>query len=159
MGGTTACETLEGILMDERYLSSFKRNLGVLTEEEQERVAETRVAVIGDSGTADVICTMLARMGFTDFILAGGDSYVPSDMNRQACCFTDTVGRNKLVVTSETLRRINPDIRITARDHLPEPEEMEDMIRDAPIVIPALDNLARRRRRVGQRLYERHAVP
>lgn len=129
-------------MMNERYRAFFERNLGVLTGEEQKRVAGTRVAVIGDSGTADVISTVLARMGFTDFILAGGDSYVPSDMNRQICCFTDTVGRRKLDVTSETLRRINPAIRITEHDHLPEAEEMEYMIRDADIVIPALDNLA-----------------
>lgn len=127
-------------MMKNSYTELFGRNLGVLTEDEQRRVAAFRVAVIGDSGTADVLATLLARSGFAEFILAGGDVYATSDMNRQIGCFADTVGRKKVSVIADILRAINPDVRLTVFDRLPAPEEMEELIKEADLVIPAMDD-------------------
>lgn len=129
-------------MMESSYAELFGRNLGVLTEEEQARIAATRVAIIGDSGTADVLATLLARSGFTDFIITGTDAYAPSDMNRQVGCFTDTMDRKKVSVTAEILLAINPRARVTIFDHLPAPEDMEGLIQGAQLVIPAMDDLS-----------------
>ncbi|HEU17879.1 MAG TPA: hypothetical protein ENO00_00635 [Deltaproteobacteria bacterium] len=127
---------------DPAYYELFGRNLGVFTREEQDRIRQTRIAVVGDSGTGEILATLLARCGFSDFIIAGQDVYTPSDMNRQAGCFTDTIGRNKISVIRDTLLAINPRIRITPYGKLPDEDEMKQLFADVDIVIPAVDDLA-----------------
>ena len=129
-------------MMDQAYSELFNRNLGIFTREEQDRIRRTRIVIVGDSGAGEILATLLARSGCTDFVIVGQDVYTPSDMNRQVGCFTDTIGRNKISVIHDTLLAINPRIRITAYENLPAEEEMKQIIADAHIVIPAVDDLA-----------------
>ncbi|OPL16587.1 MAG: hypothetical protein AVO39_01620 [delta proteobacterium MLS_D] len=64
------------------------------------------VLIIGCGGIGAVVAVILTRCGTGRFILVDFDGYSLSNMNRQGSCFTDTVDRSKLDVTSETLRRI-----------------------------------------------------
>ncbi len=129
-------------MTDLAYSELFERNLGILTQEEQNRIRQSRIIIIGDSGAGEILATLLARCGFSDFIIAGQDAYIPSDMNRQAGCFTDTIGRNKISVIRDTLLAINPRIRITIHSKLPDEDEMKRLFTDVDIVIPAVDDLA-----------------
>ncbi len=129
-------------MMDLNYNNLFGRNLGIFTADEQERIRDARVVIIGDSGTGEILSTLLVRCGVTKLIVAGEDTYIPSDMNRQVGCFSDTIGKNKVEVIRDTVLSINPDARITAYNHLPAGEEMDRIIRSGDIVIPAVDDLA-----------------
>jgi len=124
------------------YNALFTRNSGIFDDFEQERIRQTRVAIIGDSGTGEVLASLLARCGIGKFIIAGEDTYKPSDMNRQIGCFNNTLGRNKLDIIHETLCAINPDIEVTPYHRLPSDDEMEEVLSGADIVIPAVDDLA-----------------
>ena len=124
------------------YGELFKRNYGILTRIEQERVRSTKILIIGDSGTGETIAVILARTGFENFTIAGSESYTPQDTNRQACCFDDTIGDNKAEVIRDTLLLINPGISINLIGHLPVDDEIEALVRDADIIIPAVDDLS-----------------
>jgi len=69
-------------MMDLNYNNLFGRNLGIFTADEQERIRDARVVIIGDSGTGEILSTLLVRCGVTKLIVAGEDTYIPSDMNR-----------------------------------------------------------------------------
>lgn len=124
------------------YGELFGRNYGILTSEQQERIKKTRIVIFGDSGTGEILATLLARSGFTDFIIAGRDVYEPSDMNRQIGCFIDTLGRRKTDVIRDTLLSINPGIRITIHRVLPAEDEIDQLVAAGDIIIPAVDDLS-----------------
>jgi tRNA A37 threonylcarbamoyladenosine dehydratase len=124
------------------YKDLFDRNYGIFTADEQERIRNTHVVIIGDSGTGDILATLLARCGIGNLTIAGEDRYSASDMNRQIGCFTDTIGKDKIAVIRDTVLSINPDINIITCDHLPSEDEIGRMIAPANIVIPAVDDLS-----------------
>jgi molybdopterin/thiamine biosynthesis adenylyltransferase len=124
------------------YKELFKRNYGILTVAEQEKVRNSRILIIGDSGAGETIAVVLARSGFENITIAGADTYVPQDSNRQAFCNTDTIGKNKISVISGSLKAINPDINITGIEHLPDETEIEALVSAADIIIPAVDDLS-----------------
>ncbi len=123
------------------YRMLFGRNLGVLTEAEQERIRKTRILIIGDTGSGETLCSALARCGFERIAIAGEGRYAPADTNRQIGCFVDTLGRPKVEVTAETVRAINPGAKVTVYPRLPTEEEIPGLVAGADIVIPAVDDL------------------
>jgi molybdopterin/thiamine biosynthesis adenylyltransferase len=128
--------------MDLSYQTLFRRNYGIFSDDEQSRIRQNRVVIIGDSGTGETISTILSRSGFEEFIVAGQDNYVPSDMNRQIGCFIDTVGKNKAAHIKDTILSINPQAKVTIFPHLPEEEVLDQLIAQGDIIIPAVDDLA-----------------
>jgi molybdopterin/thiamine biosynthesis adenylyltransferase len=124
------------------YEELFSRNYGIFTEDDQNRIERTHVVIIGDSGTGEMLATLLARCGIGKLTIAGNDDYIPSDMNRQIGCFNDTIGTNKVSAIRETVLSINPTINITAYNHLPTEGEIDRMIAPGDIIIPAVDDLA-----------------
>jgi len=128
--------------MEFDYKDLFGRNYGILNEKEQQRISETKIVIIGDTGTGEVLATLLARCGFTRFTIAGNGIYRPSDMNRQIGCFSDTVGKNKVDIIAKLLLSINPAIRITTLHHLPSEAEMDQLIAMNDIAVPAVDDLS-----------------
>jgi len=124
------------------YGTLFSRNLGVLTEAQQDRIRAARVLILGDMGSGETLCTLLVRCGFERIMIAGEGRYAPSDMNRQIGCFTDTIGRLKVEVMAETARAVNPDADVLVYTKLPEEGELGNRIGEADIVISSVDDLA-----------------
>ena len=59
------------------YGTLFSRNLGVLTEAQQDRIRAARVLILGDMGSGETLCTLLVRCGFEGIGLAGEGRYAP----------------------------------------------------------------------------------
>jgi sulfur-carrier protein adenylyltransferase/sulfurtransferase len=121
------------------YEQLFERNYGIFTSEEQQRIRDARVVIIGCGGIGGVVATALARSGMEHFILYDYDVYSPSNINRQVTCFTDTMGFNKAECVADSLLRINPEIEVTVHTEALRPDEMADAIRMGDVFIPAAD--------------------
>jgi molybdopterin/thiamine biosynthesis adenylyltransferase len=96
------------------YATAFSRNIGWLTEDEQERLRHKRVAIAGMGGVGGVHLTTLARLGITKFSIADLDQFEVANFNRQAGAMMSTLGRPKVDVLAEMARDINPecDLRV-----------------------------------------------
>jgi molybdopterin/thiamine biosynthesis adenylyltransferase len=96
------------------YSEAFSRNIGLLSHAEQERVRRARVAIAGLGGVGGNHALALARIGFGSFSLADMDKFELANMNRQAGATIDTLGRQKVEVTAEMVKAINPsaDLRL-----------------------------------------------
>lgn len=119
----------------------FRRNTGIFTPAEQERIRKTRILIIGDGGVGETTALALARSGCERFVLAGQDVYEPADINRQPCCFTDVIGHRKVSVIAGCLKSINPNIDVDVHPSLPRAENIDDLMTPADIVIPAVEDL------------------
>ena len=98
------------------YTTAFSRNIGWLTEEEQQRLRQKRVAIAGVGGVGGFHLTTLARLGITKFVIGDIDRFEVANFNRQAGALVSTLGRPKVDVLAEMGRDINPeaDIRVFA---------------------------------------------
>ena len=59
------------------YEQFFERNFGVFTPEEQQRVRDARVVIVGCGGIGGLVAVTLARSGLEHFVLYEYDTYQP----------------------------------------------------------------------------------
>lgn len=94
------------------YEQSFSRNLGILTHEEQSRLAAATVLIVGTGGIGSNCAVTLARMGVGGFHLVDPDIFELANINRQFGARVSTVGSYKVDVLRDELADINPSARL-----------------------------------------------
>ncbi|MBL8426797.1 MAG: ThiF family adenylyltransferase, partial [Dechloromonas sp.] len=92
------------------YDVAFSRNIGWVTEAEQEKLRHTRVAVGGLGGVGGSHLLTLARLGIGAFSITDLDTFDWPNLNRQAGALASTMGLPKLDVMAEQVRGINPSV-------------------------------------------------
>ncbi len=101
----------------------FQREAYVLGEDAILRLSSSRVALFGVGGVGSYAAEALARSGVGYVELIDHDCVSASNINRQLCALTSTVGRPKVSVMAERMRDINPDITVVERQEFFLPEE------------------------------------
>jgi len=122
------------------YTEIFERNYGVFSEEEQERIRQANVTVIGCGEVGGATAILLARSGVEHFVLVDYDSFEISNINRQAGSYVDTVGRKKVDVLKEEIERINPEAQVSAISKRIPVEELKDFLKD--VLVASADDFA-----------------
>ena len=92
------------------FRKMFERNQGTYTEEEQNKLAESCVTIVGVGGIGSWMPEILSRSGVGKFILIDGDKYEVSNKNRQIGALNSTIGLNKVEVMARRLIDINEEI-------------------------------------------------
>ena len=123
------------------YSEFTTRNIGFVTEGEQQRLRDATVFVCGTGGMGGSAVMSLVRAGVGHLVLADIDAFEVSNLNRQAFCFADTIGMHKAHATAEIARRINPGLQIEVLE-----DEWSDhvarLVSSADVVINGTDDLA-----------------
>ena len=125
--------------MAQLYEKSFIRNIGNVTDAEQERLRNTVVAIAGVGGVGGAAAMNVVRMGVGAIKIADPEEFAYSDINRQRGSTTETVGKKKVDVLSANLRAINPDMKISAYPDGLSEENTEEFMEGASIVIDGLE--------------------
>ena len=94
------------------YNTAFSRNVGWVTQEEQQQLRGKRVAIAGLGGVGGRHLLTLARLGIQNFNIADPDVFEIANFNRQLGADTDSVGRNKIDVMSELASAVNPGLHL-----------------------------------------------
>ena len=121
----------------------FERQSLIIGEEATERLARKKVALFGVGGVGSYAAEALARCGVGCIELIDSDVVAKSNINRQLCALTSTVGRPKAEVVAERLKDINPDITVIPRQEFFLPENADSF--DFPsydFVIDAIDTVS-----------------
>ncbi len=134
----------------------LERQSMLIGEDASERLSHKKVALFGVGGVGSYAAEALARCGVGHIELVDSDTVSESNINRQLCALTSTVGRPKAEVVAERLRDINPDIDVTVRQEFFLPEnadsfdfESYDYVIDAVDTVSAKLELAVRCTRLG----------
>lgn len=106
--------------------------------ETQEKFANASVSVCGLGGLGSNIAFALARAGVGHLALFDFDRVDVSNLNRQQY-FPDQLGMEKTAALSETLRRINPFLEITAQTVKLTPENIPVLLADSLYICEAFD--------------------
>ncbi len=125
-----------------QYSELFRRNAGILSEEQQERLRRARVLIVGCGGIGGTVAVILARSGVGGFELVDYDTYEASNMNRQISCTTENLGRKKTDVLREEILRINPEASVRSHPRLLTHARIAALMADCNLVFPAADDFA-----------------
>ena len=120
-----------------RYL----KNIHALKLVEQSSVCASKVFVCGCGGLGGIVIHLLARAGVGCLRLADGDTFYPTNLNRQLLSDSQNLGQSKALVAAEKARVINPLIQVEGFNLTIDQENAEQLLRSSDLVIDAVDNL------------------
>ena len=124
------------------YDEAFSRNLGWVTEAEQQQLRKARVCIAGLGGVGGVYLLTLARLGIGAFTVADFDTFALANFNRQAGATVSSLNRPKVDVMIEMARDINPDLDIRVFDQGLTDDNLDAFLADADVYLDGLDFFA-----------------
>ncbi|MDW7712613.1 MAG: sulfur carrier protein ThiS adenylyltransferase ThiF [Deferrisomatales bacterium] len=102
------------------------------------RVKAATVGVAGLGGLGSQVAIALARTGIGTLVLADFDVVEPSNLNRQQY-FVDQLGQPKTRALADTLRRINPYVRVTCHTVRLTPDNLPRLFAGCRVLVEAFD--------------------
>lgn len=114
------------------------RNWGLLTDEDQRLLRETRFVIAGCGSTGGACAMPLLRTGAERFVLLDPGAYELSNLNRQDATLAD-VGLNKARATGARLRAVSPYAEIDVHEEGVEVRTIAGLLRPNDLVIDAVD--------------------
>jgi molybdopterin/thiamine biosynthesis adenylyltransferase len=153
---------------DEQWTSHYRdlvnRNIGLISEEQQEKMRTSRMSVLGLGGIGGTAFEILVRCGVENFSIVDRDSFEPTNLNRQIFALPHTMGKMKIDVAEEWAQKMNPGVMVEKYDHVGE-DNISDILKDSDVVVLAIDELkpcliiSRKARELGIPLVEGWAIP
>ena len=122
------------------YLS---RTAAVVGEEALERLADSRVALLGLGGVGGTAAEALCRLGVGHLLLVDHDRVELTNLNRQLLATRATLGQEKTRAARERLLAINPALDLETREVFYLPEESDFLMDWKPdLVLDAIDTVS-----------------
>ncbi len=91
---------------------TFARNIGAITEKEQEKLANAKVGIAGMGGIGSPAFEILTRIGTGNFVIFDKDKIERTNFNRQLYATKESFGKWKVDVAVEKAKAINPKVKI-----------------------------------------------
>jgi len=122
------------------YPMMFSRNIGAITQWEQEALVGSSAVVVGCGGIGGIASEMLARSGIGRLTVIDSDSFDISNLNRQLFSQEKLIGKGKAKEAEKRLKSINPGLKITVFSGQLTEKNAAKLIRGHGIVVDGLDN-------------------
>jgi len=113
----------------------FSRNLGFISDTEQQRLIDSTVAIAGAGGDGGALALQLARLGVGKIKLADPDTFEEENINRQVRATEKTVGQNKAEVVADYISEINSDIAVEVYDQGITADNAAEFVEGASLLI------------------------
>lgn len=126
--------------MSNLYKSIFSRNIGLLTESEQDKLRRSAVSIAGAGGVGGLLAERLIRLGVGKIKITDPGSFEESNLNRQFGSSMLNVGQNKAEVVFTQLKDINPQAEIFySKDGIKTENDANLFVRDCDVIIDEMD--------------------
>lgn len=123
------------------YPYRYIRNLDAISPEEQLKLAESKVAVIGAGGLGGNVILLLARVGVGSLTVVDQDVFDETNLNRQALCNMNTLGRPKAQAAVSAVGAINPGVNVSPYQIKLDASNCEGILAGSNVIVDALDNV------------------
>jgi len=121
------------------YRKATRRNIGLVTEAEQDKLRNARIAIAGLGGVGGIHFLTLVRMGVGRFNIADLDAFSVANINRQIGATSQSAGRPKVEVMAEAARDIHPDVDIATFDNGVQPDNVREFLGNVDAVVDSID--------------------
>jgi molybdopterin-synthase adenylyltransferase len=142
-----------GLTLHEVYIQALRlgicpyrylRNREILSLEEQLRLAESRVAVVGAGGLGGSIISLLGRTGVGHLVVVDYDVFDETNLNRQVFSHVENLGESKAGEARSQMKRINPGIEVYAHKSRLDKTNGKRLLAGCQVAVDALDNVETR---------------
>ncbi len=123
------------------FKERYDRNFNTLSLKEQKQLKALRVIVIGLGGLGGGVCEILARVGIGHLTLIDGDSFEPSNLNRQLLSQEDLMGVPKAMAAKKRVNAINCEVNVESFIEYLDESNMYDRIKNGDLVVDCLDTI------------------
>ncbi len=124
------------------YQQAFSRNVGWVTEVEQQILRTKRAAIAGMGGVGGSHLLTLARLGIGNFNIADFDRFEIQNFNRQAGAFVSHLNRPKVDVMAEMALDINPELDVRKFPNGVDDDNLDEFLEGVDIYVDSLDFFA-----------------
>jgi molybdopterin/thiamine biosynthesis adenylyltransferase len=119
----------------------YSRNIGLITELEQEKICKGSVLIAGVGGMGGVAAEVLVRMGLGKIKICDHDIFEETNFNRQLHSNIHSVGKLKVEVLKEELLKINPNLKIESYSEGVTKENIHQLLEGVEVVINGMDRM------------------
>lgn len=132
--------------MNDHQLLRYSRHilLDEIDIEGQEKLLAAHALIIGAGGLGSPAAFYLASAGIGTITLVDDDTVDLTNLQRQILHTTERVGQPKADSGKQTLEDINPSINIVALKERVSGERLNELVRNASVVLDCSDNFATR---------------
>lgn len=130
--------------MREQLPPRYQRNYKALSVDDQARLSEATVAVVGCGGLGGCMAEELSRLGVGRLILVDGDRIEESNLNRQLFATENNIGKCKVDAARDRLQSVNSRTGLTLVGEWFTDDNAERIFAGADLVCDALDSRTRR---------------
>jgi len=128
------------MMKDTAWLSRTELLIG---KEALERLANSRVLVVGMGGVGSFAAEFLCRGGIGRMTIVDGDIVDPSNRNRQLPALATTHGQSKAELMAERLKAINPELELEVIKEFVRPQAVEQILAEPyDYVVDAIDSIS-----------------
>ncbi|HEV3120448.1 MAG TPA: ThiF family adenylyltransferase [Isosphaeraceae bacterium] len=127
---------------DWSYPEAFSRHRGLLSEEDQERLRKSRVALVGMGGVGGAHLLTLARLGIGSFHIADPDRFEVANFNRQPGATMRNLGRNKAEAMADEAKQINPELDLRVLPAAVNADNLDQLLEGVSVVVDGIDFFA-----------------
>ena len=132
-------------MIDEQLLRYSRQiMLPQIDIEGQQRLLDSRVLVTGVGGLGSPVALYLAACGVGTIVIVDDDRVDLANLQRQVIHDSSRVGRLKVESAADTMRSLNPGVKVEAVAERITGETLRQHVEQADVVIDATDNLASR---------------
>jgi len=121
------------------YSAAYSRNIGWVTQSEQARLKNARIAIAGLGGVGGAHLLTLARLGIANFNIADFDEFDIHNMNRQAGAFLPYMGQSKIDTMARMAKDINPEIDLRLFPQGVNEANVDEFLSDVDVYVDGLD--------------------
>lgn len=126
------------------FSKRYERNYKTISHDDQKKLADSTVAIVGCGGLGGTMAEELTRLGVGRLILVDGDVFEESNLNRQLFSTEYNIGEKKILGAEKRLKAVNSEVKLTLFDKWFKEENAHEMFKDANLVLDALDSINRR---------------
>jgi molybdopterin/thiamine biosynthesis adenylyltransferase len=110
----------------------------------QERLAKSRVVIVGVGGLGSPCAFYLAAAGVGELVLIDKDTVALSNLQRQILHTSLNIGEKKVFSAKRTLSALNPSISVECHDDAITPDNARNYFTKCDLVIDGTDNFTAR---------------
>lgn len=124
------------------YDEAFSRNVGWVTEAEQQTLRSKRIAIAGLGGVGGSHLLTLTRLGIGSFHIADFDRFALANFNRQAGATMASIDQPKIDVLAAMAQDINPELAIERFPMGVTEDRIDAFLRGVDLYVDGLDYFA-----------------
>ncbi len=122
----------------------FERNIPTLSENEQKKLSNAKVAIIGLGGLGGYLCEMVARLGIGSVVVCDGDVFDETNLNRQLLSSFGNIGALKAEAAKGWIESINSSIKVDMFCQNFSLDNASEILSGCDLVLDGLDNACSR---------------